>query len=125
LQKRRNGTHRITTLMAVETDIITGSSIEQAVILVIMYVETFKIEVIVFISTIIKCLLSCRPIIFSNQKFVDTDYRISFSNMKGKLPINFIADSYYSQKYLNYIIEVNLISERNQSSQRKKLTNLI
>jgi hypothetical protein len=59
--------------MAVETDIITsiaGSSIEQAVILVIMYVETFKIEVIVFISTIIKCLLSCRPIIFSNQSLL-------------------------------------------------------
>ena len=73
LQKRRNGTYRITTLMAVETDIITsiaGSSIEQAVILVIMYVETFKIEVIVFISTIIKCLLSRRPIIFSNQNLL-------------------------------------------------------
>lgn len=73
LQTHRNGTHRITTLMAVETGIITsiaGSSIEQAVILVIMYVETFKIEVIVFISTIIKCLLSCRPIIFSNQSLL-------------------------------------------------------
>ena len=71
LQKRRNGTYRITTFMAVETDIITsiaGSSI--AVILVIMYVVTFKIKVIVFISTIIKCLLSRRPIIFSNQNLL-------------------------------------------------------
>jgi len=30
--------------------------------------------------------------------------------MKGKLPINFIADSHYSQKYLSYIMVVNFIS---------------
>jgi len=45
--------HRITTALKVETDIITSiavSPIGRAVILMIMYVENFKRDVIVFIG---------------------------------------------------------------------------
>ena len=45
------GTYRITTVLKVKTDIIVSmaaSSIGRAVILVIMYVKTFKTNVIVF-----------------------------------------------------------------------------
>jgi hypothetical protein len=45
--------YRITTVMKVETDIIAVSPIGHDLILVIMYVETFKTDVIVFVG--IKC----------------------------------------------------------------------
>jgi hypothetical protein len=52
--------HRIRVVMKAETEIITSitaSPIKQAVILVIMYVKTFKTAVIVFIVNIM-CLTS-------------------------------------------------------------------
>jgi hypothetical protein len=47
--------------MKVETDIITNitvSLIGRAVLLVIMYVEIFKTDVIIFIGNVIVCLTS-------------------------------------------------------------------
>jgi hypothetical protein len=47
--------------MKVETDIITNitvSLIGRAVLLVIMYVEIFKTDVIIFIGNVILCLTS-------------------------------------------------------------------
>ena len=47
--------------MKVKTDIIASiaaSPIGQVVILLIMYVETFKTVVIVFISNVVMCLMS-------------------------------------------------------------------
>jgi hypothetical protein len=47
--------------MKVETDIITNitvSLIGRAVLLVIMYVEIFKTDVIIFIGNVIMCLTS-------------------------------------------------------------------
>ena len=58
----------ITTVLKVETDIITSiaaSLTGWAVILVIMYVEIFKTSVIVFIGDIKMCLMSHWPIIFN------------------------------------------------------------
>ena len=49
-------------VLKVETDIITSitvSPVGLAAILVLMYVETFKTDVIVFISNTIMCLMSC------------------------------------------------------------------
>ena len=54
--------------MVVKTDIIISTTVNligQAVILVIMYVEILKTNVIVFIGYIIMCLISLWPIIFS------------------------------------------------------------
>jgi len=54
--------------MKVTTDIIASiaaSLIGQSVILVIIYIETFKTNVIVFIGNVIICLKSRSPIIFS------------------------------------------------------------
>jgi len=53
--------YRILALMKIETDIIssiTPSLIGPAVIFVIMFVETFKTDAIVFICNIIICLIS-------------------------------------------------------------------
>jgi hypothetical protein len=64
--------------LKVKTDIITRitvSLIGEAVILVIMllYVKTFKTEVIVFICNVIMCLRSHWPIIISISRLVVTD----------------------------------------------------
>jgi len=53
--------------MKTETEMITSiavSPVGQAVILEIMYVETFKTDIIIFISNIIISLTSHIPIIF-------------------------------------------------------------
>ena len=53
--------YRITAALKVVTDIIAciaASPLERAAILVIMFVETFKMEVIVFIGNVIMCLTS-------------------------------------------------------------------
>ena len=53
--------NRISAFIKIETDIIASiiaSLIAQTVILVIMYVKTFKTDVIVFIGNIIICLTS-------------------------------------------------------------------
>jgi len=58
--------YRITVVMNVETEInssITASLIGQAVILVIMYVKSFKTAVIVLICIVIMCLISPWPIV--------------------------------------------------------------
>ena len=70
--------YRITSILKVETDIITSikaSSIQRAVI---MYIETFKTEVI-----FIMCMKSNN--FQYKSKFVDTD-NISFVEIKGKMP---------------------------------------
>lgn len=48
--------YKITAFLKVETDIITESLLEQAAMLVIIFVETFKTDVIVLIGNIIMCL---------------------------------------------------------------------
>ena len=70
--------YRITSILKVETDIITSikaSSIQRAVI---MYIETFKTEVI-----FIMCMKSNN--FQYKSKFVDTD-NIPFVEIKGKMP---------------------------------------
>ena len=55
------GKYRITSVLKVETDIIASieaSLTGRAVILVIMYVEIFKIGIIVFICDVKMCLTS-------------------------------------------------------------------
>jgi hypothetical protein len=61
---------------------IAESQLEQAVILVIMYVETFKTDVVVFISNVIMGFTSNWPIIFSVRV---SQLSISFSEIKGKM----------------------------------------
>ena len=61
-------TYRITAVLKVEIDIIASiapSPKGQAVIVVIMYVETFKTDVIVFIDNVLGYLTSNWPKIFS------------------------------------------------------------
>jgi len=61
-------TYRISAVLKVKTDIITcitESLIGQAAILMVMYVETFKTDVIVFIDNVIMCLMTHWPIISS------------------------------------------------------------
>ena len=51
---------RIMTALKIETDIIVGiaaSALARAVILVIVFVETFKIDIIVFIGSVILYLM--------------------------------------------------------------------
>jgi hypothetical protein len=53
--------YRVTAVMKVETEIITsiaGSPILRAVILVIIYVEIFTTDFIVFFSDVIMCMTS-------------------------------------------------------------------
>jgi hypothetical protein len=60
--------YRITAVLKVKTDIIasiTASQTGGAVILVIMYVEIFKTDVIVLIGDVKTCLTSHWPIIFN------------------------------------------------------------
>ena len=52
------------TVIKIKTDIIAASLIEQAVI---MYVETFKTDVIVLIDNFIICLTSHWPMFFSSR----------------------------------------------------------
>jgi len=59
--------YSIMTVMKVETDIIisiVASLIGRAVIAVILYVETFKTDDIIFISTVIICLTLHWPMHF-------------------------------------------------------------
>ena len=63
-------------VIEVKTDImdsITVSPIGQGVILVIMYVETFKTVVIVFIGNVEMHLMSCWLIIFSSINITHRD----------------------------------------------------
>ena len=72
------------TVMKVNADIttITASLIRRPVILV-MFVETFKTDVIVVISNVIICLMSCDPIIFSIMVSL-LILKISLEEIKGK-----------------------------------------
>jgi len=68
--------YRIMAVMMVETGIISSiaaSLIGQAVILVIMFVEVFKTDVIFFISKVIMGLMSHRRIIFSISQCIDIE----------------------------------------------------
>jgi hypothetical protein len=49
--------YRINAIMKVETDIFVSIA-ESLIVIVIMYVETFKIEVVVFIGSVIMSLTS-------------------------------------------------------------------
>jgi hypothetical protein len=72
--------------MKVETDTIasiTESPVGRGAILEIMYVETFKTD-IVFIRNIIMCLRSHRLIILSISQFIDTH---SLGEVEGKMSI--------------------------------------
>ena len=79
--------------MKVRTNIIvsiTAGQTERAVILVIMYVKTFRTDVIVLISSIIICMTSHRLIIFSIMASL-LILKISHDKIKGKvleLPID-------------------------------------
>ena len=56
--------YRINAIMKVETDIFVSIA-ESLIVIVIMYVETFKIEVVVFIGSVIMSLTSYWLITFS------------------------------------------------------------
>ena len=77
----------LTAVMKVETDIITSiaaSPIGWNVILVLVYVETFITNVIVFVGNIIMCLMSHWQIIFS----ITVSWlilTISLGEIKGKM----------------------------------------
>ena len=79
--------YRITVDLKVETDItiIAASPIWRDAILVMMYVDTLKIDVIVFISKVIMCLTSHIPDTFQyqSQLFVDTDNIIRWYQRKN------------------------------------------
>jgi len=80
-------------VMKVKTDIIVSIAAvqtERAVILVIMYVETFKTDVIDLISSVMICMMSHWLIIFSIM-VSPLILKISQDKIKGKmykLPIN-------------------------------------
>ena len=79
----------ITAAMKVETDTITSitmSPVGWAVILEIIYVETFTTDLIVFIPNVSVCLRSHWLIILSISQFVDTDTH-SLGEVKGKMSI--------------------------------------
>ena len=76
-----SNTYRITAILNVGTDIIANiaaSSVGQAGIFVIMSVETFRTDVILFICDLIMCFMSDWPInlhIFVDQgQFSDPDF---------------------------------------------------
>ena len=72
--------------MKVETDIITiitASLVGWAAILVIIYVKTFKTDIIVSTSNILLCLTSHCPIIFSIRQFVN-NYNITLWDQRKK-----------------------------------------
>jgi hypothetical protein len=58
--------------MKVETDIIASSLIERAVTLVIMFIDSFKISVIVFISNVIMDITPTNNFQYQSQS-VDTE----------------------------------------------------
>ena len=79
--------YRTMAVLKVETDIITGITvniIERVVILVIMYVETFKTDVISFIGNVIMGLMSWRPSI-SSSRVSSLTLIISLNKIKGKI----------------------------------------
>ena len=68
--------YRIMAVMMVETGIISSiaaSLIGQVVILAIMFVESFKTDVIFFIGKVIMGLMSHRQIIFGISQCTDTE----------------------------------------------------
>jgi hypothetical protein len=77
--------------MKVKTDIIASiaaSPIGRVVILLIMYVETFKTVVIVFISNVVMCLMSLWPINVSiTVSLLITT--LSLCEIKGIITVNF------------------------------------
>jgi len=83
-------------VLKIVTDIITGIAIGWPVIQVIMYVETFKLAVIVFIGNVIICLMSYWPIIFSLSEGVHWYWKyhleIDILEKMAKLPINIKPD---------------------------------
>ena len=73
--------YRITTVLKVETDIISSiaaSPIGWAMILVIIYVKIFKTGVVVFIGDVKICLSSHLPIIFKIDQFLRMSYQQSY-----------------------------------------------
>jgi hypothetical protein len=83
--------------MKVETNIITSVSVspmERVVILVIMYVKTFKTDIIDFIGQIRMCLMSHWLIIFCIlvRSLIPT---ISPSEIKGKMSEFFISKLFH------------------------------
>jgi len=82
--------------LKVETDIIasiTASLIGGAVIQVIMYIETFKTDVIASIGNIIMCLRS-HCLISSSITVSSFILTTSFSEIKGKM-LNLMINIYY------------------------------
>jgi hypothetical protein len=80
LNLRQNNEYIITVAMKVETDIIVSKVASP--ILVIMYVEAFKIDVIVFIGYVILYLTLLWPVILQYQsQSVDMDH-IPLSEIK-------------------------------------------
>jgi len=83
--KAKTDIYLMMTVMKVNADIttITASLRGRPLILVIMFVETFKTDVIVVISNLIICLTSCDPIIFSIMVRL-LILKISLEEIKGK-----------------------------------------
>ena len=95
--------YRITAVIKVKTDSIVGivaSPIGQAVI---MYVDTFKTDVIVFIGNIIVCLTSSWPIIFQYQnQFLDTNNQMNTIQITDKSII-------WAMDFLNEYVSNNIL----------------
>jgi hypothetical protein len=99
--------YRITTVLKVETDIISSiaaSPIGWAMILLIIYVKIFKTGVIVFISDVKICLSSHLPIIFKISQFLRmrvTNRAIFFLWIKVSLVIQTLSAVHIKRKMSN------------------------
>ena len=86
----RNCKYRITAILKVESDIvanISASPIGWAGILVIMFVEAFRTDVIAFNGHVIMCFRSDWPMKVTNWSniFVDQGQTLSAALIKGKM----------------------------------------
>ena len=86
--------NRVTTVLKVETNIIT--SITASLITAKMYVEIFKTDIIVFIGNVIMCLMSYWPIIFNT--FIATDNMTLWDQKKN---VQITDKKIYSETWVN------------------------
>ena len=91
--------YRIKSVLKVEISIIasiTVSLIGQAVVKVIKYVETSKTDIIVFIDSIIMCLLSHWPIIFRGDNLtILSHWWHNYVDVKDDFVFSYLTDISY------------------------------
>jgi hypothetical protein len=99
--------YRIKAVLNVETDIIasiTESLTERVVILVIIFVETFKTDIIIFIGNIIFFFMSHRPIYLQYKSQFDDTENITLWGERKNVQItdnNIYLYWKYIQRYSN------------------------